>query len=115
LLLRHSFTVSPFSQFAEGTTFKPVLLDPNCKEPNKVKKLIFCSGKHAVILLEEREKREGIAKEEIGIVRLEGICPFPVDDLSAAFKEYPNAQSGLNFYLVGHKILMFSHINGFCF
>ena len=40
--------------------------------------------------MEEREKR---AIPDVAIVRLEGICPFPVEDLSKAFQEYPKAKS----------------------
>ena len=90
MLLRHSSTVVPISDFGPGTTFRPVLRDPRIEDPAKVTKLIFCSGKHAVTLMEERQKRSLSA--DVAIVRLEGICPFPVDHLSAIFTEYPNAK-----------------------
>ncbi|KAL3083084.1 hypothetical protein niasHS_010886 [Heterodera schachtii] len=90
MLLRHPFTVSPISDFGTGTFFKPILMDHKMsQEPKNIEKVIFCSGKHYVTLAEEREKRR---LENVAIVRMEMLCPFPTDDLANVFATYRNAK-----------------------
>ena len=61
-------------------------------QPEKVKRLLFTSGKHYYTLNEEREKRQ---RTDVGIIRLEELCPFPADELRQEIKKYPNAKEFL--------------------
>ncbi|KAH7729869.1 Transketolase-like [Aphelenchoides avenae] len=87
ILLRHPSSASPLSAFAPGTHFRSVILDETVKR-DAVKRVIFVSGKHAYLLLKERDERK---LNDTAIVRLEGICPFPVEDIRDAVNAYPNA------------------------
>ncbi|CAD5231452.1 unnamed protein product [Bursaphelenchus xylophilus] len=89
VLLRHPMAASPLSDFEEGTFFKPVLDDVDSK-PEKVKKVVFVTGKHAVLLMTERTKR---GLEDTAIVRLERLCPFPVSEVREVLKKYSNASN----------------------
>ncbi|VDO08675.1 unnamed protein product [Haemonchus placei] len=78
------------SEMAPGTYFKNVIDDNTCK-PEKVTKVILTSGKHWIALEKERDER-GL-KDTVAIVRLESLCPFPVQDLRAVLERYPKAKS----------------------
>jgi len=75
-----------------GTTFKRVIpeTDPAIsKNPDKVKKLVFCSGQIYYELLAEREKR-GI--EDVALVRIEQIAPFAFDRVAESAAKYDNSE-----------------------
>lgn len=55
----------------------------------QVKKVILCSGKHYYNLAEEREKRQAY---DTAILRLESLCPFPLQELKAQLAQYGNVQ-----------------------
>lgn len=83
-LLRHKRATSPLSMMDEGTYFHRLLWDDAELDPNSVVKLkpdaeirrvVMCSGKVYYDLLEEREKR-GI--DDVYLLRVEQIYPFPV-------------------------------------
>jgi 2-oxoglutarate dehydrogenase E1 component len=95
-LLRHKRAVSRLDEMASGTAFHRVLFDDAQLLPNekiklvpddKIRRVILCSGKIYYDLYEEREKR-GI--DDIYLLRLEQLYPFPskalVHDL-ARFKD----------------------------
>ncbi|MDZ7705315.1 MAG: 2-oxoglutarate dehydrogenase E1 component [Trueperaceae bacterium] len=71
-LLRHPKVISEFSDFTSGT-FQRVLADPTA-EPNRVSRVLLCSGKVYFDLLEEREE---LGRDDVAIVRLEQLYPFP--------------------------------------
>nr|CDJ90855.1 2-oxoglutarate dehydrogenase E1 component [Haemonchus contortus] len=81
--------LSSLSEMAPGTYFKNVIDDKTCK-PEKVTKVILTSGKHWIAVEKERDER-GL-KETVAIVRLESLCPFPVQDLRAVLERYPKAK-----------------------
>ncbi|KAH8413917.1 hypothetical protein KR222_007423, partial [Zaprionus bogoriensis] len=56
-------------------------------QPEQVRKVIICSGKHYYSLVEERAKRQA---HDTAIVRLESLCPFPVHELQAQLAQYGN-------------------------
>ncbi|MDR3504617.1 MAG: 2-oxoglutarate dehydrogenase E1 component, partial [Acidocella sp.] len=89
-LLRHKLCVSNLSEFGPGSSFKFVI--PETDElvaPEKVKRVVICSGKVYYDLVAERRER-GI--KDVAIVRLEQIYPFPVKNLKAAIEAYTNAE-----------------------
>ena len=89
-LLRHKLCLSSLSEFAPGSSFKYVI--PETDElvaPEKVKRVVICSGKVYYDLVAERRER-GI--KDVAIVRLEQFYPFPVKSLKAAIEAYTNAE-----------------------
>lgn len=57
--------------------------------PDSVKRLIFVFGKLYYELEEERQKRK---LNDVAIIRLEEICPFPADNLRSVISKYKNAK-----------------------
>ncbi len=83
-LLRYPRTVSKIADFGEGTRFQEVFDDLNA-DPKKVKRLLICSGKIYYDLLEEYEKQN---REDIALIRLEQLYPFPVVQLRELLARY---------------------------
>ncbi len=84
-LLRHPLATSTLEELANGV-FQNVITD-QIVEPSKVKRVVLCSGKVYYHLLEERTKRE---QEDVALIRLEQLYPFPEDELKAALAPYQN-------------------------
>ncbi|XP_039288757.1 2-oxoglutarate dehydrogenase-like, mitochondrial [Nilaparvata lugens] len=90
-LLRLPACVSPLDHFITGTMFKPYLPDPQVPASDKVKKLIFCTGKVYYELSEERANKKLI--DSIAISRIEQLFPLPYAEIMEdALKSYPNAR-----------------------
>jgi 2-oxoglutarate dehydrogenase E1 component len=85
-LLRHKLAVSPVAEFTDGT-FQPVLED-RAVDAARVKRVLVVSGKFYYALL---EARGAMRREEIAIVRLEQLYPFPARELTAELARFPNA------------------------
>jgi 2-oxoglutarate dehydrogenase E1 component len=89
-LLRHKLAVSPLSDFTAGSHFKTVIGEIDPIAPGaEVKRVVLCTGKVYYDLLAERREK-GI--QDIAIVRVEQLYPFPVISLPKVFAEYPNAE-----------------------
>ena len=88
-LLRHPKCVSPLEDFLGGSRFREVL-DDNKLEPEKVRKVLFCSGK---IYYELESFREEKGQDHVAIVRLEQLHPLPVKQLEAVIEQYSNCQN----------------------
>ena len=87
-LLRHPLVVSQKEEFIEGS-FQPVLPQPGLgHHPEKVKRLILCSGKIAIDLAEELQKGE--ANESLMILRVEELYPFPMKEIAHWIQKYAN-------------------------
>ena len=86
-LLRHPMVTSNLKDFTEGK-FKRVISE-NLKDVNKIKTLIFCTGKFYFDILTERNK---IKRYDIAIIRVEQIFPLPADELNLEIKKYKNAK-----------------------
>jgi 2-oxoglutarate dehydrogenase E1 component len=91
-LLRHRLCVSSVEDFTTGT-FQTVLADPGVKgtalDPAGVKRVLLCSGKIFYDLLQARTDR-GIT--DTAIIRVEQLYPMPIEELTAALEQYPNAE-----------------------
>jgi 2-oxoglutarate dehydrogenase E1 component len=93
-LLRHKKCVSKLEEFGPGTSFHRVLWDNAQLEPgrlapdDKIKRVILCSGK-VYFDLEAQRDAEGI--EDIYIMRLEQLYPFPFYALGQELSRFPNA------------------------
>jgi 2-oxoglutarate dehydrogenase E1 component len=89
-LLRHKLAVSPLSDFAEGSRFKYVIPEiDQIAEPEKIRRVVICSGKVYYDLLQERRAKE---ITDIAIVRLEQYFPFPDNTLGRVLAPYKNAE-----------------------
>jgi len=83
-LLRHKEAISSLDDLCEGT-FQTVMRERDSIDPKKVKRLILCSGKVYYDLLEKRRKDD---REDVAIIRLEQLYPFPADDLDEVLAPY---------------------------
>ncbi len=94
-LLRHKYCISNLDDFGKKNSFHRVMwdhaLDPKTKgfiklqKPNKIKKVILCSGKIYFDLLEAREK---LKKDDLVFFRIEQLYPFPAKALAKELKPY---------------------------
>ncbi|MBB3168710.1 2-oxoglutarate dehydrogenase E1 component [Simiduia aestuariiviva] len=82
-ILRHKLATSTLEELANGH-FHNVLADTTVN-PKKVKRVVLCSGKVYYHLLEARMER---GQEDVALVRLEQLYPFPEDELVEALKPY---------------------------
>jgi len=85
-LLRHPRCVSTLSDFSVGG-FKEVI-DDQTADPEKIRKVVFCSGKLYYDLLEAKEKSQ---REEIALIRIEQLYPLPIIQLKEVIKHYNKA------------------------
>ncbi|MBI5282185.1 MAG: multifunctional oxoglutarate decarboxylase/oxoglutarate dehydrogenase thiamine pyrophosphate-binding subunit/dihydrolipoyllysine-residue succinyltransferase subunit [Candidatus Solibacter usitatus] len=85
-LLRHARAVSPLAEFTHGR-FQPVIGDSGPATPDRVSKVIFCSGKICYELLAAREQREA---STAAIVRLEQLYPWPAEEIENTLWRYPS-------------------------
>ncbi|MYD97000.1 MAG: 2-oxoglutarate dehydrogenase E1 component [Gammaproteobacteria bacterium] len=83
-LLRHRLAVSTLEDLTDGS-FQPVLGEIDDLDPDAVDRLVLCSGKVYYDLLEERR---GAGLENVAILRLEQLYPFPEAELGAAMDDY---------------------------
>jgi len=88
-LLRKKEASSPLSDLASGG-FQVVLPETEKIAAKKVKRVVFCAGKVYYDIAAERAKR-GI--DDIAIVRVEQLYPFPHDEIQAQVDLYANAKS----------------------
>lgn len=87
-ILRHKFATSKLDDLAENTQFKTVLDDQ--VEKSKIRKLIFCSGKVFYDLHEYRLQQN---IDNIAIIRLEQLYPFPQENIKEILQNYKNVTS----------------------
>jgi 2-oxoglutarate dehydrogenase E1 component len=88
-LLRHKLAVSSLADLATGSSFHRVLPEAHqLTAGDKVRRVVLCSGKVYYDILAEREKR-GV--NDIAIIRIEQLYPFPSKTLAAELQLYPNA------------------------
>jgi len=85
--LRYPGSYSPVSDFTNGG-FKEVLDDPFITDAEKVKKVLFCTGK---LYFELAEKQLKDNNHSIAIVRVEQLYPLPQKQLDALYKKYHKA------------------------
>ena len=89
-LLRHKLAVSPLADMAEGSRFQFVIPETDAiAEPAVVKRVVICTGKVYYDLLAERRDK-GV--QDVAIIRLEQMYPFPERTLGATLSPYVNAE-----------------------
>ncbi|SFP27729.1 2-oxoglutarate dehydrogenase E1 component [Variovorax sp. 770b2] len=85
-LLRNKDATSPLSEFTKGS-FQTVIPDSKGLKAEKVKRLIACSGK---VYYDLAKKREEQGSDDVAIIRVEQLYPFPHKAFAAEIKKYPN-------------------------
>ncbi|RZA26008.1 MAG: 2-oxoglutarate dehydrogenase E1 component [Proteobacteria bacterium] len=87
-LLRHPACVSKIEEFTKGG-FQEVIDDLSVSKKAEAKRVVMCSGKIFYEL--EKERQELANKEQIAIVRLEQLYPFPEEEVQKILKNYSGA------------------------
>ena len=96
-LLRHKRCVSAIEEFAPGATFHRWLMDDaerlsgeavKLAKDTKIRRVVLCSGKVYFDLLEEREKR---GLDDVYLLRVEQLYPFPLKSLAQELARFKNA------------------------
>src|SRR5580765_1911532 len=97
-LLRHKRAVSRLDELGKDTTFHRILYDDAQMLPDekiklvgddKIRRLVLCSGKVYYDLYEEREKR---GTDDIYLMRVEQLHPFPTKALMNELSRFKQAE-----------------------
>ena len=83
-LLRHPLCVSSLEELAEGS-FQNVIGEIDEIDPKQVERVVFCSGKVYYELLQKRREDK---LNNIAIIRVEQLYPFPHDEVDALLEQY---------------------------
>ena len=86
-LLRAKDAASPLSEFTKGG-FQTVIGESKALKADKVKRVIACSGKVYYDLVKKREEK---GADDVAILRVEQLYPFPHKVFAAELKRFPNA------------------------
>ncbi len=90
-LLRHKQATSTLEDLTEGT-FLPVITETEQLDPKKVKRVVLCGGK---VYYDLYNRRAELEKEDVAIVRIEQLYPFPEDALTEALAPYTNLETAV--------------------
>ncbi|NKE64346.1 2-oxoglutarate dehydrogenase E1 component [Ramlibacter sp. RBP-2] len=85
-LLRNKDATSPLSEFTRGG-FQTVIPDSRELKAEKVRRVIVCSGK---VYYDLAKKREEKGADDVAILRVEQLYPFPHKAFAAELRKYPN-------------------------
>lgn len=88
-MLRNPLATSSLDELLNGS-FQQIITESAEISPEKVKRVILCTGKVYYDLFSARDEK-GI--DDIAIIRVEQLYPFPHDLLISVLAEYPNAAS----------------------
>ena len=83
-LLRHKMSVSPLTSLSDGQ-FDLIIPDVDGLPAEKVRRLVFCSGKVYFDLLEAREVH---ALNDVALIRIEQLYPFPIPEYAAIIEQH---------------------------
>ena len=97
-LLRHKRVVSRLDEMGPGSTFHRVLWDDaqllkgekiQLKPDTEIRRVVLCSGK---VYYDLYEAREAAGINDVYILRLEQLYPFPAKALTDEIKRFPGAE-----------------------
>ncbi len=91
-LLRHPRCVSPMSELTGDTGFQEIIDDEKFstkKAKGKARRILMCSGKIYYDLLEYQEENE---IDDVAIIRVEQLYPWPEDQIADLLKVYKKAE-----------------------
>jgi 2-oxoglutarate dehydrogenase E1 component len=84
-LLRHPRATSRVRDFSDGR-FRRVIADDAGSDPQRISRVLLCTGKVYYDLIEHRESAE---RDDVAVIRIEQLYPFPSEDLAAVLARYP--------------------------
>ncbi len=88
-LLRHPLSAARLQDLTEGT-FQPVIDDTKSHEhADQIKRVVLCTGKIAIDLLAHENATE---LDDVAIVRVEMLYPFPEEEIRRVLAGYPHIQ-----------------------
>lgn len=85
-LLRHKMAVSTLEDLSEGG-FQAVIPESEELDATVITRVIACSGK---VYYELLEKRRELGRQDVAIIRVEQLYPFPYEEIEAILGRYPN-------------------------
>jgi 2-oxoglutarate dehydrogenase E1 component len=89
-LLRHKRCVSTLDEMGESTSFQRVYGEQFKLVANdKVRRVVVCSGKVYYDLLQAREDKK---LDDVAIIRVEQLYPWPKETVTREFAKYKNAE-----------------------
>ncbi|GGO80991.1 2-oxoglutarate dehydrogenase subunit E1 [Marinobacterium nitratireducens] len=88
-LLRHKQATSTLEELAQGS-FQPVIPEVDQLDPGKVNRLVLCGGK---VYYDLYNRRAELGLENVAIVRIEQLYPFPEAILEETIAQYTNLES----------------------
>jgi 2-oxoglutarate dehydrogenase E1 component len=87
-LLRHKASTSTLEELTDGS-FQVIMDDPRQPEPEGVARVVFCAGK-VYFDLASRQEEDGT--ENVAVVRVEQLYPFPREEVQAIIERYAQAE-----------------------
>ncbi len=88
--LRHKANTSPLIDFVNGSTFHRVLSNSLSEDDYKhINRIVFCSGK---IYFELQDHINELKLNNVYIIRLEQLYPFPYESLKQGIKKFINCE-----------------------
>ena len=89
-LLRHKLCVSPLAAFEKGTELQRVIGEVDeLTNDKKVRRVVLCTGKVYYDLLQTRRDAN---IDDVAIVRVEQLYPWPRDTIVKTIRRYKNAE-----------------------
>ena len=87
-LLRHKLAVSSLEELANGS-FQTVIDETDDLPAKNMRRVVLCSGKVYYDLL---TKRRELGVDDIALIRIEQLYPFPKDDFAKVMAPYNHVQ-----------------------
>ncbi|MGI9238905.1 MAG: 2-oxoglutarate dehydrogenase E1 component, partial [Woeseiaceae bacterium] len=87
-LLRHKMSVSPLTELSSGC-FELIIPEIEAIAAKKTRRVVLCSGKVFFDLLEAREAH-GV--DDIALIRIEQLYPFPIDQYAGLLEQYTHVE-----------------------
>ncbi|MFC3800581.1 2-oxoglutarate dehydrogenase E1 component [Cohnella sp. GCM10012308] len=88
-LLRNPRATSPAAELGEGG-FKTILEQAGLgAKPDRVERIVLCSGKVAIDLEDALTKDKDSNKDWLHIIRVEQLYPFPAEEIKKVFARFP--------------------------
>ena len=87
-LLRNKNSVSSMDELADGS-FQNLIPDSRCKDAGKARRVVVCGGKVYYDLVEAADAK---LLDDVAIVRIEQLYPFPRQELAAELKRFAGAK-----------------------
>jgi 2-oxoglutarate dehydrogenase E1 component len=87
-LLRHRAAVSTLEELADGE-WQNAIGEVDSLDPKNVRRVVMCSGKVYYDLIEQRREKE---VDDVAIIRIEQLYPFPADCVKKALEPFVHAK-----------------------